>query len=62
MIAVFSAVSFFAVKKYRELESIMDAKRIHEKLKQQKYKILVDNELSMEIYHLGTTAFQNQTL
>ena len=33
-----------------------------QKLKQQKYKILVDNELSMEIYHLGTTAFQNQTL
>jgi len=37
MIAVFSAVSFFAVKKYRELESIMDAKKIHEKLKQQKF-------------------------
>jgi len=37
MIAVFSAMSFFVVKKYRELQSIMDAKRIHEKLKQQKF-------------------------
>lgn len=32
------------------------------KLEDNDYSILVDNKLSMEIYHLGTTAFQNQSL
>lgn len=32
------------------------------KLQSLKYDIFVDNKLSMEIYHLGTTAYTNQSL